>query len=320
VSAHPEVLALSREGEGVDLWDLRSLSRLGKFSTTAGGEAFGVAISPDGRQLVTNGVDGTVARWDVAEGSMIGRPVRGTKGIGYSAAFSPDGRMFATAGDTTLDGKTGTFIVWDAATGERLRTFTLLGSPIGPPPGVTFSHDGRYLAGMTSEQAAVWDISSRQKVLFVEKDSIAIQAAFAPDGQSVAFANLDNSMTFRDLVTGNQAAPPLQGLAGNEIDVSSDRTELASSGNGNGVVQLWDLTTREKIGGNLPGPTNVTARAAFTPDGNHLIAVYGDGTAILWDVDPTAWEAYACTVAGRGLSQAEWSELLPNEPYQQVCP
>jgi WD40 repeat protein len=324
VSAHAQVLAVSREGEGVDLWDLQSLSRLGKFSTTHGGEAFGVALSPDGRRLVTTRLDGTVARWDVATRSMIGRPTRATEGAGYAAAFSPDGRMFATAGDTTLDGKTGTFIVWDADTGERLRTFTLVGSPIGPPPGVTFSRDGRFLSGQTElvgkpGQSAVWDISSRRRMFFV-KHSIAQMAAFAPDGRSVAFAEGAGSVIFRDPGTGNQAAPPLQGLAGGQIDVSPDGTELALSGDHASILQLWDLKTREQIGPELPGPANAEVRAVFTPDGNHLLAVYGEGTAILWDLEPTAWEAQACAVAGRSLSQAEWSELLPNEPYQQLCP
>ena len=326
VSAYAQVLAVSRAGEGIDLWDLQSLSRLGKLRTINGGEAFGVALSPDGRVLVTNGVDGNVARWDLAKRSMIGGPARATKGIGYSAAFSPDGRMFATSGDATPEGKTGKFIVWDANTGERLHTFTLRGSPLGPSPlGETFSTDGRFLAGQTDKQAAVWNVASGQRMLFVKKDNIAQQAVFTPDGRSVTFANNDKTMTFRNLETGNQVAPPLQGLAGSQIDVSPDRTELASSGNHAGLVQLWDLTTREQIGPNLPGPTNVEttdiqARATFTADGNHLLAVYGDGTAILWDVNPAAWEARACTVAGRSLSQNEWSDLLPNQPYQQLCP
>jgi WD40 repeat protein len=328
LSAQADVLAVSRQGGAVDLWDLRSLSRLWKVPAVHGGTTWGVALSPDGRQLVTTGYDGTVARWDVAKQSMIGRPSPGTRGVGWTAAFSPDGRLFATAGDNVRPekpGMTSSFIVWDAKTGQRLQTFTLRGGPWGPPPlGLAFSPDERFLAGQTAlfptsvGQSAVWDIASRQKMLFV-KHSIAVMAAFAPDGRSMAFANGDRSVTFRDLQTGNQAAAPLQGLPGDTIDESPDGTKLAVSGT-SGVVQLWDLTSRRLIGSDLLGPANVRVTAAFTSDGIHLLVVYADGTAILWNLDPAAWEAQACAVAGRNLSQTEWSELLPTQPYQQLCP
>jgi hypothetical protein len=60
--------------------------------------------------------------------------------------------------------------------------------------------------------------------------------------------------------------------------------------------------------------------ARFDPDGKHLLTEYQSGQAYLWDVDPAAWEARACQVAGRNLSQDEWREFLPDRPYQPVCP
>ena len=33
-----------------------------------------------------------------------------------------------------------------------------------------------------------------------------------------------------------------------------------------------------------------------------------------------AWEQFACQVAGRNLTQAEWRAVLPNRSYMRVCP
>ena len=42
------------------------------------------------------------------------------------------------------------------------------------------------------------------------------------------------------------------------------------------------------------------------PDGKHVIAVFSDGTGVVWNVDPTSWEEQACRVAHRNLTRAEW--------------
>jgi hypothetical protein len=36
--------------------------------------------------------------------------------------------------------------------------------------------------------------------------------------------------------------------------------------------------------------------------------------------DVRTWKRFACQVAGRDLTQAEWRDLLPQRSYQHVCP
>jgi hypothetical protein len=50
-----------------------------------------------------------------------------------------------------------------------------------------------------------------------------------------------------------------------------------------------------------------------------LATAFQDGTALLWDVNPTSWLKRACAVAGRRLSQQEWRDFLPGRPYQPSC-
>jgi hypothetical protein len=49
-----------------------------------------------------------------------------------------------------------------------------------------------------------------------------------------------------------------------------------------------------------------------------VIAYLADGA--LWPIDPKQWKDHACQVAGRELTAAEWSDVLPGRQYRRVCP
>jgi hypothetical protein len=58
--------------------------------------------------------------------------------------------------------------------------------------------------------------------------------------------------------------------------------------------------------------------AQFAPDGDLVIAYLED--AVKWPMDPRTWERFACKVAGRDLTRAEWRDLLPDLEYRRTCP
>ena len=47
---------------------------------------------------------------------------------------------------------------------------------------------------------------------------------------------------------------------------------------------------------------------------------FGDGTGVIWNIDPASWKRQACRVANRNLTPAEWHDFLPQRSYRQVCP
>ncbi len=65
------------------------------------------SFSPDGKRIVTAGVDGTARVWDAASGKEIGE-LRGHQGPLRSAAFSPNGRRIVTGSEDN------TARIWDA--------------------------------------------------------------------------------------------------------------------------------------------------------------------------------------------------------------
>jgi WD40 repeat protein len=86
-----------------------------------------------------------------------------------------------------------------------------------------------------------------------------------------------------------------------------------------GSLRLWDVATRKLIGAPLLA-SSTGGSVHFFPDGRHVLATFANGTGVVWDVDPAAWKARACSVAGRNLTRAEWTQFLGRRAYRRVCP
>ena len=99
-----------------------AIQRLGTVRFRPGGEVHALAISPDGKWIVSAGVGG-IRFWD----SVTGRPgdtLRGHKSHVFSVQFSADGKRLVSAGaeDVGAGPGTGKLIIWDLSTRRPLVT------------------------------------------------------------------------------------------------------------------------------------------------------------------------------------------------------
>ncbi|MEV4107955.1 WD40 repeat domain-containing serine/threonine protein kinase [Nonomuraea sp. NPDC049695] len=86
-----------------------------------------------------------------------------------------------------------------------------------------------------------------------------------------------------------------------------------------GVLELWDVASRRRLGGSYQLGEDVVASLEFSADGGTLYAG-ADGAVHAIAVQDERVAREVCARAGRSLSPAEWERYLGGAPYQDVCP
>ncbi|MGZ4191194.1 MAG: nSTAND1 domain-containing NTPase [Solirubrobacteraceae bacterium] len=310
------LLADTQSNGGVAIVNLRTERRVKMLPARDGSVADAVSFMPDGRTLVDGGINGDVTLWDVETW----RPVR-TLRFGAPiqlTAPSPDGRLLAvqTQGKTSSSSEV---IIVASATGRRLRSYTIAQGG----GGLHFTPDGRELVvlGCCLSGTAVVSIDVRSGRELFQRPLAGSYGAAAVNPRSgmVAIGRENGEVYFLDPRTGRAVRPPLQVANGNlaYLAFSPDGRSLAVSGP-DSAIDVWDLRTRKILGtpfGPYPG---IIPPVLFEPDGRLLVILLQ--RAVQWPMDVATWERFACQAAGRDLTRAEWHDLVPNRPYQAVCP
>jgi WD40 repeat protein len=271
---------------------------------------------PGSRLLVVGGDDGFLALVDPRRETIV-RPLRGHLGPLRSTSISADGRVMASA----------------AGYGEDIRMWALpSGRAAARPPGKlaeftsdwepALSPDGRTLAvlgpGLDIE---IIDVrTGRRRVSLPNPGEVLFGVRFTPDGRFVVGADSRGSVRLWSTATWRPAGRVLRGQSGAVYwhAVSPDSHTLAT-GSTDGIMRLFDLRSQRPVGAPLPGMPSRPVAPLFTPDGAFLFAISDAGRAYRWDVRPSAWARRACAVAGRTLTRAEWSDVLPDREYAPAC-
>ena len=316
INSRSTLAAESFAGGGVGLLDLRGRRALAPLPPRTGPAADALAFLPDGRTLVTGGVNGDVTLWDTATRS-VKRTLPGSVPVHWVAA-SPRADLLAI--ETQATGSPSSRVeVRDLRSGAVLGRHVLRNG-MGD---LYFSPDGRRLAALGCCQGgssvAIWEARSGRALRAPRLAGHASTLAFSPDGRLLAVGTEDGQVVLWNVVDGTRSGPPIQVATGaiNPISFSPDGRLFAASA-GDGTATLWDVRTRKRLANTFPVDQASVPVARFTPAGDLLIE--NTVGASLWPTDLRTWERFACQVAGRDLSPAEWRDLLPSRPYRHVCP
>ena len=306
------VFALSPGPGRVTLWRLAGHEPVGELRGPVGGVRR-IALSRDARFLAAVGDDKAVL-WDVRSRRVLRVVPTGPHGAN-GIAISPDDRIWAIG----TEDRPNAILFFDVRSGKTLGQ--VYGG--GSIQELDFSPDGKLLVSADLTGIGhVWNVAKRSAVSTLPGTVAAFTTRFSPDGKLIAVGDSSGSVVLWNPATGKQVGPPLAGGGGSVSSIDFDPTgRMLVTGNEDGKLRLWDVATGKLIGGPLPGATvsRTWSAAAFFPDGTHLLGAFGDGTAVVWDVDPSAWKSAACKTANRELTRSEWSTYLPGRAYSRVC-
>ncbi|KAK0512560.1 hypothetical protein JMJ35_004577 [Cladonia borealis] len=277
---------------------------------------YGVAFSPDNKQLASASWDNTVRLWDTSTGTAL-QTLKGHLDNVNAVAFSKDGKQLASASDDTTvrlwdidigailqtlkghldcvltvafspDGKhlasascDKTIRFWNAKTGAALQMLKGHSDNISA---VTFSPDSKQLASASHDMTVrLWDISTGAALLTLEGHLFWVSTVvFSPDGKHLASASYDETIRFWNAKTG----AALQTLEGHSksvkaVEFSRDGKQMASASLDK-TVQLWDAATGEILQ-TLEGHSDCVSAVAFSSDSKQMASASYDKTIRLWD-------------------------------------
>ena len=173
----------------------------------------------------------------------------------------------------------------------------------------------------TSTHWRVLDVGNGEVLSEGDLDLFAQASVASPDGSTVAVAGDTGQIVTIDVSTGDEQRSTGLGAVMLWLEYSDDG-ELLVSGAEDGGVSLWDASTLDLLGTVFPPHLGepVPAGAQFIGDSHDVAIASYDGKVYRWDTDVERAIDFACQMAGRNLTEEEWEQYLPAQPYQSVCP
>ncbi len=315
----------------LSFWDASTRARLGDpFSGHADAVSL-LAFSPDSQKLASSSLDHTVIMWGVATRSPIGEPLRGDPDFASSVAFSPDGRWLAFGGcasrSTSGSCLQGAIHLWDILKAQRVESLSGHARAVNA---VAFSADSRTLASLSfdADTLILWDVGNRQALGELAADAnTQSNLAFSPDSKLLASGGDNDELVIWEVTTRQRVGRPPTGPQAaqfvNSVAFSPDGRLLAL-GKTRGTLLLRDAGTLQPFGEDMPGHNGQFVNSlAFSPNSLTLASTSvksgNERVVILWDLNPSSWQALACRIANRNLTPAEWTQHLGALPYRKTC-
>ena len=254
------------------------------------GSVLAVAFSPNGKRLVSGGLDKTVRLWRADREKLIRTQERHTAPVN-TVVFSPNGKRFwsASSEDNTIRS-------WHSRDGGRWSSK------------VSSGRDVAFIAIACSYKQAIvakasGDIPSYCKIAFKggdhwhvrggHTDSVNVLTLYA-DGRTLATGSADKTIEVWKKADTNKPLYTLTGHTGGitAMDFSVD-AKLLVSGSSDKTVRLWDLTTGQHRH-TFTGHTGEIGAAIFLEDkalaqiglakGKALASGDAHGTVFIWDL------------------------------------
>ncbi|QDT92515.1 SUMF1/EgtB/PvdO family nonheme iron enzyme [Gimesia algae] len=277
--------AVSNAGFGLNLWNIAS----GKLIRTLSGHSgtiICVAISLDGKQLISGSIDRTVRVWDIVSGKLLWAFKASSDYPIMSVGMTKDGQH-AISGSLG-----GTLTIWNLSNGKMSRRLI---DQLGDIFCVAVTPDGKQVISGTYEGALKVCNLNIQSTAYpqnnIKHSNHVLTVALLTDGKHVFSVEKDNTLRVWSLENGTL----VRTLKGPSDPTSTDfvsclalmpdgKSAISSSTLSNDyTLKVWSLSDG-RILQSLEGYSDLISCVAVTPDGQHAISGSKNNTLQLWDL------------------------------------
>lgn len=233
-----------------------------------------VAMSPDGKTVVSGSGDKTINLWNLGSGKLLHTFEAHSNWV-RCVAFSPQSELLAScSADKTIK-------LWQLSNYKLIHTLTGHSNGVSS---VTFSPDEQTLiSGGDDEKLKLWDVSSgNQTHNLTQHSGSVLSVTVSSDGKTIATGCGDQIVRLWDFDSGLLMLT-LTGHSGWVRSVAiSPNNQIIASGSEDNTIKLWQLDG--KLIRTLNGHLNRVTAIAFSPDGKSLISGGGDKCVRIWNL------------------------------------
>ncbi len=288
--------------------------RLLRTLTGHRGSVTALAMTPDGKLVISGSDDKTLKVWSLETGTELFTLNGHSKSVN-AVVVTPDSKLVISGSDDK------TLKVWSLET--RAELFTLTGHhgsvralAVTPDGKLVISGSGNmrnpfastenifdellsFFNGSTENTLKVWNLETGAELFTLPGHSESVNALIAtPDGKQVISGSSDKTLKVWNLETGVELFT-LTGHSNwvNAVAVTPDGKQVIS-GSSDKTLKVWNLETGKKLF-TLTGHSGLVNAVVVAPDSKQIISGSSDKTLKVWSLEAGA---DALTFTGHGSS------------------
>lgn len=233
-----------------------------------------IAISHDGRLVVTGGAEGSVQVWELAGRTLLRRFQHGIDNIwdspGVTAlAITPDGRYVLSAGGDYR------IRLWDLHNGRCRR---ILSGHERSVVAIAVTRDGqRVISGGFDSDIRIWSLRTGRTIRVLRGHSgIVLALTFTADGRHAVSGANDSTVRLWELSRGQSIRTLRDPSFVKTVSMTADGA-CVLTGSEDGGLKMWDIVGSRAAALDERGQSWAIA-IAFSPDRRRIILGASDGT------------------------------------------
>jgi WD40 repeat protein len=281
------------------VWNLKTGKQIGEDWRDGDSGVWSIALSPNGKKVVSGSEDGVVRLWDIDTCKVIAKWTGHTKGVG-SVCWSRDGRRVLSGSND------GTARQWDVESGEAILEpieiilasietgHEIVWAVVYSPDTTLIATGGRdepWNIKPTESSVKVWDAKTGKLVATLEGHTDAVTyLAWIKDGKTLISGSYDCSIRTWDTTKWQQTAVLVE-LTDWVIAIAiSPNDRILASVSFDNTARLWNLDNGRPISSPIQHAGQVNC-VSFSAGGKLLATGCYDKNAYIWDVAAILTEA-----------------------------